>query len=81
MELPAGIAETHSSVVLLVGDRAYKLKKALDLGVLDRRTLATRAGSCRREVALNQRLSPDVYLGVADVWSGVRMASSPTTSS
>jgi aminoglycoside phosphotransferase family enzyme len=32
-------AETHSAVVLLVGVRAYKVKKTVDLGFLDVRTL------------------------------------------
>ena len=63
----AGMAETHSAVVFFVGDRAYKLKKPVDLGFLDFSTLAARAAVCHREVELNRRLAPDVYLGVADV--------------
>lgn len=65
---PAAVAETHAGVVFLVGDRAYKLKKPLDLGFLDFRTREARLAACRREVSLNRRLAPDVYLGVADVW-------------
>ncbi|HEX8803815.1 MAG TPA: hypothetical protein VF743_06470, partial [Acidimicrobiales bacterium] len=63
----AAVAETHSAVVVFVGDRAYKLKKPVDLGFLDFRTREARLAACRREVDLNRRLSPDVYLGVADV--------------
>jgi hypothetical protein len=63
----AGIAETHSAVVFFVGDRAYKLKKPVDLGFLDFRTREAREAVCHREVELNRRLAPDVYLGVADV--------------
>ena len=63
----AGVVETHSAVVFFVGDRAYKLKKPVDLGFLDFRSLDARARTCRREVELNRRLAPDVYLGVADV--------------
>ena len=63
----AGVAETHSGVVFFVGDRAYKLKKPLDLGFLDYRSRESRQAACHREVELNRRLSPDVYLGVADV--------------
>jgi len=59
--------ETHIAVVLLVGDRAYKLKKPVDMGFLDFSTRAKRLAACRREVELNRRLPPDVYLGVADV--------------
>jgi aminoglycoside phosphotransferase family enzyme len=61
------IAETHSGLVFFVGDRAYKLKKAVDLGFLDFTSREQRLAACQREVALNRRLSPDVYLGVADV--------------
>ena len=31
----AAVAETHSAVVFFAGDRAYKLKKPVDLGFLD----------------------------------------------
>jgi aminoglycoside phosphotransferase family enzyme/predicted kinase len=65
--LPAAVAETHSAVLFFVGDRAYKLKKAVDLGFLDFRDRATREATAHLEVALNRRLAPDVYLGVADV--------------
>lgn len=69
MTSPAGaaVAETHSAVVFFVGDRAYKLKKPVDLGFLDFRDRAVREAVCHREVELNRRLAPDVYLGVADV--------------
>lgn len=63
----AAVTETHSGVVFFVGDRAYKLKKPVNLGFLDFRTREARLEACRREVALNCRLAPDVYLGVADV--------------
>jgi aminoglycoside phosphotransferase family enzyme/predicted kinase len=60
----AEVHETHSGVVFLAGSRAYKLKKPLDLGFLDFTRLADRERACRREVELNRRLSPDVYLGL-----------------
>jgi hypothetical protein len=59
--------ETHIGVVFLVGDRAYKLKKPVLTGFLDFTTRTARLAACRREVALNRRLCPDVYLGVSDV--------------
>jgi aminoglycoside phosphotransferase family enzyme/predicted kinase len=65
--LPAQVRETHIGVVFLVGDRAYKLKKPVDLGFLDFGTRERRERACHREVELNRRLAPDVYLGVADV--------------
>jgi len=64
---PASVAETHSAVVFFVGDRAFKVKKPVDLGFLDFRTREAREAVCHREVELNRRLAPDVYLGVADV--------------
>ena len=63
----AQLRETHSGIVVLVGDRAYKLKKPVDLGFLDFRTEAARHRACRRELELNRRLAPDVYLDVAEV--------------
>lgn len=59
--------ETHSAVVFLVGERAYKLKKSVDLGFLDFSTRDRRGEVLRRELALNRRLAPDVYLGISEV--------------
>jgi aminoglycoside phosphotransferase family enzyme/predicted kinase len=64
---PAAVRETHISVVVLMADRAYKLKKAVTTGFLDWSDRLSRLDACRREVELNRRLAPDVYLGVADV--------------
>ena len=61
------LRETHCAGLLLVGDRAYKFKKPVDFGFLDFSTPEKRADACRREVQLNRRFSPDVYLGVADL--------------
>ncbi len=59
--------ETHISVVFLVGDRAVKLKKPVRYPFIDLSTRELREAACRREVELNRRLAPDVYLGVADI--------------
>lgn len=64
---PASVVETHVSVVVLVGERAYKLKKPVQLGFLDFREREARLRACHQEVVLNRRLAPDVYLGVVDV--------------
>lgn len=56
--------ETHTGVVVFLGERTYKMKKPLDLGFVDNSTRERRAEACRVEVELNRRLSPDVYLGV-----------------
>ncbi len=68
MNVPAAdVVETHAGVVFFVGDRAYKLKKPVNLGFLDFSTRDRRERACHREVELNRRFSPDVYFGVADV--------------
>lgn len=60
----AEVRETHTAVVLFIGDRAYKVKKPVDLTFLDHTTVAARRATCEREVFLNRRFAPDVYLGV-----------------
>ena len=57
--------QTHISNLFLTRDRVYKLRKAVDLGFLDFTTRAERNADCVREVQLNRRLAPNVYLGVA----------------
>jgi len=59
------VHETHTGVVVLVGDRALKAKKPVLTDFLDFRTPAQRERACSREVELNSRLSPGSYLGVA----------------
>lgn len=61
------VHETHVSYVFLVGDRGYKLKKPVRTAFLDFSTPDRRLLACRREVELNRRLAPDVYLGVDTV--------------
>lgn len=63
------LRETHSAVVALVGSRAYKAKKPVRLAFLDFSTPEARWAVAAREVALNRRLAPDVYLGVGE-WRG-----------
>ncbi|ASR36508.1 gluconate kinase [Prauserella marina] len=67
---PVAVHETHIGVVFLLGGRAYKLKKPVDFGFVDFSSPAKRKHACEREVDLNRRLAPDVYLGVSEV-SGV----------
>lgn len=66
-ETYADAVETHSAVVYFAGDRAYKMKKPVNLGFLDFSSREARAEACAREVELNRRYAPDVYLGVAEV--------------
>jgi len=59
------VRETHSGLVVLVGDRAYKTKRPVRTEFLDFSTPALRERACRREVELNSRLAPAAYLGIA----------------
>lgn len=67
---PAHVHRTHCAELWFSADRVFKRKLPVDLGFLDFTTLAARQDACRREVALNRRLAPDVYLGVVDVVDG-----------
>jgi aminoglycoside phosphotransferase family enzyme/adenylate kinase family enzyme len=63
--LDAQVRETHTGVVVLLGDKAYKAKKAIATDFLDFTTATQREAACAHEVTLNSRLAPDSYLGVA----------------
>ncbi len=60
----ADVRQTHSGVVLLLGGLAYKLKRPVLLGFLDFTSAAARRAACTRELELNRRFAPDVYLGL-----------------
>ncbi|MGO9876992.1 MAG: AAA family ATPase [Acidimicrobiia bacterium] len=62
---PPSLQETHVSILAFTADRVWKCKKAVRLPFIDLSTLEQRLANCEREVALNRRLAPDVYLGVA----------------
>lgn len=76
-ELPAAVHKTHVGVVFLVGDHAYKLKKPVRTAFLDFSTTERRLAVLRRELELNRRLAPDVYLGVSAVTRPVTPGDSP----
>ncbi len=61
------VIETHIAQVFLVGEQAYKLKKAVDLGFLDFSTRDKRAWAIQRELDFNRRTAPDIYLAVEQV--------------
>lgn len=58
------VAETHTGLVVLAGELAYKIKKPVVTDFLDFSGVAQRERACAHEVALNRRLAPDSYLGV-----------------
>ncbi|MFB8754595.1 bifunctional aminoglycoside phosphotransferase/ATP-binding protein [Streptomyces nigra] len=73
----AEVCETHTAVLFFMGDRAFKVKKPVDLGFLDYTTLEARERACAREVAVNRRFAPDVYLGLGEVRSPDRETPEP----
>ncbi len=58
---------THISHVVLAGDRAYKLKRAVRYAFVDFSTPERRRAACEAEVRINRRSAPDLYLGVAPI--------------
>lgn len=59
--------DTHISVVFLAGDRAFKLKRALKTTYLDYRDVQARKRGSEREVALNRRTAPELYIRTVPV--------------
>ena len=59
--------DTHSAVVFLAGERAYKLKRAVRFDYLDFSTSERRRAMCDAEVRLNRRTAPDIYRGVLPI--------------
>lgn len=64
---PVDVRRTHASIVLLAGERAFKLKKAVRYPFLDYSDLEKRRAACEAELALNRRTAPALYLGVRPV--------------
>ncbi|MBV9828649.1 MAG: AAA family ATPase [Alphaproteobacteria bacterium] len=61
------VIETHASLVFLVGDRSYKLKRAVKYSYLDFSTLEQRQVACAAELRLNRRTAPQLYLDVRPI--------------
>ena len=59
--------DTHIATVVLAGQRAYKLKRAVKLSFVDFSSLQAREAACRAELALNRRTAPEIYLDVVAV--------------
>lgn len=55
------VIETHMAQVFLTDRLAFKLKKPLQVGFSDCRSLAARHRACAAEVQLNRALAGDVY--------------------
>jgi aminoglycoside phosphotransferase family enzyme/predicted kinase len=65
--MPVERIETHISIVFLAGSRAWKLKRAVRLDYIDASTPDRRRVLCEKEVALNRRTAPSLYVGVVAV--------------
>lgn len=58
------ITDTHISIIVFVGRRVFKLKRAVRLPYVDFSTAARRLAACRQELDLNRRTAPMLYVGV-----------------
>ncbi len=59
--------QTHISYIFLAGDYVYKIKKPVNFGFLDFTSLDKRRHYCLKELQLNRRLAPDIYLEVLPI--------------
>ncbi|GAA3607988.1 hypothetical protein GCM10022396_26540 [Flavivirga amylovorans] len=59
--------ETHISWILLCKEYAFKIKKPLKLKFLDYSEVSKREFYCKRELSLNDRFAPNVYLNVLPI--------------
>ncbi len=58
---------THAALIFLVGDRAFKMKRAVRYSFLDFSTLARRKEALDAELRLNRRTAPMLYREVVAV--------------
>ena len=63
------LIETHISWVIINEDYTYKIKKPLRYSFLDFSTVERRKYYCERELVLNKRLAPEMYLDVLPISS------------
>jgi aminoglycoside phosphotransferase family enzyme/predicted kinase len=54
--------ETHGALVFLAGDEAWKIKRAVHFPYMDLSTLEKRKAICERELEINRRTAPEMYL-------------------
>ena len=59
---PVRRIDTHSAVVFLSGDRAFKIKRAVRYPFLDFSTPALRKAACEAELEINRVFAPGLYL-------------------
>jgi uncharacterized protein len=64
------VITTHVSVIFLSGNKAYKMKRAVKFPFLDFQNLAARREACEKEIEINCRTAPTLYLGVVPITVG-----------
>jgi aminoglycoside phosphotransferase family enzyme len=64
--------DTQISIVFLIADRAYKLKRAVSFFYRDYSTAALREKFREAELDLNRRTAPTIYLRVRAIGRGAR---------
>ena len=65
------VIETHISRIFLAGERAWKMKRAVKLPYVDFSTPELRLAACIKEVELNAKTAPDLYIGCHRItWEG-----------
>ncbi len=62
------VIQTHISWVFIASPFVFKVKKPVNLGFLDFSTLEKRHYFCQREIELNRRLCPEIYLDALPVY-------------
>ena len=63
----AGLTETHISWIILTDDFAYKIKRPVKYSFVDFSSIERRKHFCQKELKLNRRLAPEMYLDVLPV--------------
>ncbi|WP_322515944.1 AAA family ATPase [Rhodopseudomonas palustris] len=64
---PVTRIDTHGAAVFLAGDRALKIKRAVQFPFLDYSTLERRKAACDQELAVNRRFAPQIYRHVLPI--------------
>ncbi len=67
--------DSHISHLFLIGEHAFKLKRAVRLPYLDFTGVDNRRRYCEVEVTVNRRTAPEIYLGLAPLLQGADGAS------
>ncbi len=65
------LLETHISWVLLAGRYAYKIKKPVVLPFVDYGSLEARRLFCEKELSLNSRYAPELYLETVPIGGSI----------